>query len=109
MLIQPFIENAVWHGLRYKEGIGQLDVTINEKADRLSIIIKDNGIGRKRSTESKTQNQKKYKSTGLQNVNKRLELINELYDKKYEIKVNDLNPESEDTGTLVEITIPLAK
>ena len=109
MLIQPFIENAVWHGLRYKEGMGRLDVSINEENNHLRVIIKDDGIGRKKSTENKTQNQKKYKSTGLQNVNKRLELINELYDKKYEINVGDLLPEEEDTGTLVEIKIPIHK
>ena len=89
--------------------MGRLDVSINEENNHLRVIIKDDGIGRKKSTENKTQNQKKYKSTGLQNVNKRLELINELYDKKYEINVGDLLPEEEDTGTLVEIKIPIHK
>jgi len=107
MLIQPFIENAVWHGLRYKEGQGHLDVSINEDKEHLKVIIKDDGIGREKSKASKTLNQKKYKSTGLQNVNKRIELINELYDKKYEISVSDLSSDTEDTGTIVEIKIPI--
>ncbi len=107
MLVQPFIENAVWHGLRYKEGEGHLDVSINEASDHLSIIIKDDGIGRKKSKALKTDNQKKYKSTGLENVSKRIALINDLYDKNYEIKVSDLNSTIEDTGTIVEIKIPI--
>ena len=107
MLIQPFIENAVWHGLRYKEGQGHLDISINEGPKHLLVNIKDDGIGREKSKALKTQNQKKYKSTGLQNVNKRIELINELYDKNYEISVSDLSSDTEDTGTIVEIKIPI--
>jgi len=107
MLIQPFIENAVWHGLRYKEGQGHLAISINEVAKHILVNIKDDGIGREKSKALKTQNQKKYKSTGLQNVNKRIELINELYDKNYEISVSDLSSDTEDTGTIVEIKIPI--
>jgi len=58
MLIQPFIENAVWHGLRYKETYGRLHVQLNKKVEEIEVIIEDNGIGRKRSAELKTQNQK---------------------------------------------------
>jgi len=109
MLIQPFIENAVWHGLRYKTGTGQLDIRVQEGAGHVNISIKDNGIGRKKSAALKTSNQKKYKSTGLENVSRRIALINKLYDKQYEIKVSDIDSEAEDTGTLVEIKIPIDK
>ena len=54
MLIQPFIENAVWHGLRYKEGKGRLNVKIHEDANVLIVTIQDNGIGRKKSRALKT-------------------------------------------------------
>ena len=107
MLIQPFIENAVWHGLRYKEGMGKLSVTINENEDHLAVTILDDGIGRKRSKELKTKNQKAYKSTGLENVHKRISLINEIYDKKYDIVISDVDEGAEETGTLVEIKIPI--
>ena len=106
MLIQPFIENAVWHGLRYKEGKGNLKVSIDEKENHLLITIMDNGIGRTRSKELKTTNQKKYKSTGLDNVSRRVALINEVYEKNYEIHVEDASDLKEDTGTLVTIKIP---
>ncbi len=107
MLIQPFIENSVWHGLRYKEGHGQLSVLLSNTKTHLFVSVKDNGIGRKKSLALKTKNQKKYKSTGLANISKRVALINELYGKGYEIKVSDNHPNDEETGTTVEIKIPL--
>lgn len=106
MLIQPFIENAVWHGLRYKESKGNLQVSINEVDGGLLVTIKDDGIGRKKSQALKTKNQRKYKSMGLENVSKRIALINELYQKNYAIEVQDVDEEAEDTGTLVSIKIP---
>ncbi|MEM6965768.1 MAG: histidine kinase [Bacteroidota bacterium] len=106
MLIQPFIENAVWHGLRYKEGKGLLKVTVEELANELLVKIQDDGIGRKKSKALKTANQKKYKSTGLENVSKRVTLINEIYQKNYAIEVTDLNESEDETGTLVRIKIP---
>lgn len=108
MLIQPFIENAVWHGLRYKEHMGKLSVTIDEEEKNIIVSIQDDGIGRKQSKALKTKNQKAYKSTGLENVNKRISLINEIYDKKYDIEVSDVDSEAEETGTLVRVKIPLS-
>ena len=107
MLIQPFIENAVWHGLRYKEDMGHLSIKVEEKEKELIVEIKDDGIGRKKSKELKTKNQKKLKSTGLENVSKRITLINEIYNKNYEINVTDVDENAEDTGTVVRIKIPV--
>lgn len=107
MLIQPFVENAIWHGLRYKKEMGKLEVLIEESDHQILISIKDNGIGRTESQALKTDNQKKYKSTGLENVGKRIELINKLYGKGFEVSVEDLNSEKKETGTLVKITIPV--
>ncbi len=106
MLIQPFIENSIWHGLRYKIEKGRLDVSIQKKENNIEVRIKDDGIGRKKSQELKTGNQKNYKSEGLKNVNKRLALINEIYGKNYQLEIQDLYPEQEETGTLVYLTIP---
>ena len=101
MLIQPFIENAVWHGLRYKKEKGNLSVNISQSADNLTVIVKDDGIGRAKSKELKTQNQRNYKSTGLANVERRIDLINEIYGKNYAVEIRDL-----EVGTEVEIQIP---
>lgn len=107
MLIQPFIENAVWHGLRYKAGTGKLKVNISDTSGHLRIAIEDNGIGRKNSLLQKTINQKKYKSTGLNNISRRVALINELYNKSYHIEVNNASDSPTEPGTLVLIKIPL--
>ncbi|MEM9547979.1 MAG: histidine kinase [Bacteroidota bacterium] len=106
MLIQPFIENAIWHGLRYKEKNGALEISFEENEKHIAVNIKDNGIGREKSKFLKTQNQKKYNSTGLNNVSKRIKLINTIYNKNYKIKTQDLNPDLEDKGTFVEVIIP---
>jgi len=100
MLIQPFIENAVWHGLRYKKEKGKLSVNVVQTSDKLLITIKDDGIGRAKSKELKTQNQRNYKSTGLVNVQRRIELINDIYGKNYAVEIRDLKE-----GTEVEIRI----
>jgi len=107
MLIQPFIENAIWHGLRYKEEKGKLKVSIEELGTELIVSISDNGIGRAKSRALKTKNQKKYKSTGMENVSRSMALINEIYNKNYKVNISDLN-EKEGTGTLVKIQVPLS-
>lgn len=65
MLIQPYIENAVWHGLRYKETMGKLDVSFKKIEDGLEISVIDDGIGREESERIKTKNQRENKSSTL--------------------------------------------
>lgn len=102
LLFQPYIENAIWHGLRYKEEKGHLYFKINTKNGRVEIIIEDDGIGRKRSQELKTKNQKLYQSTGLKNTGKRMELINEVFDQQIELNISD---REHDSGTIVQVLI----
>lgn len=103
MLIQPYLENAVWHGLRYRDSVGFLKLSMTRSNGSLMVTITDNGIGRKKSAELKTENQKKHKSTGLKNIKERLEILNHVYRTHYEVKVND-GPGGQ--GTVVEIKIP---
>ena len=107
MLIQPYVENAVWHGLRYKEEKGFLKLKLSQTADHLLIEIEDNGIGRERSQALKTRHQKAQKSTGLKNTEERLKIINELYKKEVKVSIADLDPSAEDVGTRVEIKLPI--
>ena len=104
MLIQPYIENAIWHGLRYKPSSGLLNLHLSAKEDNLIVTISDNGIGRKKSAELKTDNQKKNKSTALKNIHQRIAIFNDLHQLKIEVIINDLNADG--TGTHVELTIP---
>jgi len=103
MLIQPYIENAVWHGLRYKEEKGMLSLRFYQENDTLMVEITDNGIGRKRSAELKTANQKKHNSTGLKNIQERLAIINKVYKANYQVTISDLEP---GPGTRVRIHLP---
>ncbi|MEL6671564.1 MAG: histidine kinase [Bacteroidota bacterium] len=107
MLIQPYIENAVWHGLRYKKDQGFLKVAVTKENEAILVTVSDNGIGRDRSMALKTRHQQQQKSTGLKNTKERLRLLNELYHQELTVTIEDFDPEQEDTGTLVHISIPL--
>lgn len=104
MLIQPYVENAIWHGLRYKEEVGYLKVSLSSEENNLKVTITDNGIGREQSKQLKTENQKKHNSTGLKNTEERINIINKVYQKKYTVTVLDLNEDG--TGTRVILNLP---
>ncbi|SFN53641.1 Tetratricopeptide repeat-containing protein [Bizionia echini] len=105
MLLQPYIENAVWHGLRYKTTKGFLSIKIDKKShSEVTITITDNGIGRKRSKDLKTNNQKKHNSQGMSNIKKRVSILNDMYQDKVAVTISNFQ-ELEDTGTHVEVTL----
>ena len=106
MLIQPYIENAVWHGLRYKKDKGKLALSFERHNGSMQVIIADDGIGRKKSAQLKTDNQKKHNSTGLKNIEERLQILNTVYKTNYTVTIEDLPA---DSGTRVIISIPVSK
>ncbi len=104
MLLQPFIENAIWHGLRYKKGKGKLSVNFTQEKDHVAILIEDDGIGREKSKAFKTMNQKKMKSTGIKNIESRLEIIKNVFKKTLAISIEDANKTTkEGTKVLVKL------
>jgi tetratricopeptide (TPR) repeat protein/anti-sigma regulatory factor (Ser/Thr protein kinase) len=105
MLIQPHLENAIWHGLRYRETKGLLQLRFGLKNNKISVLIDDDGIGLTKSAELKTRNQKVHQSRGLTNTKERVSLLNELYKSNIAFSITEKN--SGTTGTLVEITFPL--
>ncbi len=105
MLLQPYIENAVWHGLRYKEEKGKLEINISQRStDEIIIAIIDDGIGREKSKSLKTENQKKQNSQGMNNIKKRVAILNEMYKDKVDVFIADYQAEG-DKGTRVEVTL----
>jgi tetratricopeptide (TPR) repeat protein len=104
MLIQPQLENAIWHGLRYKDEKGHLLLKIFKEEKHLSVIIEDNGIGIKKSEQLKTTRQKEHKSRGLTNTYERIELLNNLYHTDIILEIKE--KEGEETGVIVKIEIP---
>jgi len=105
MLIQPQLENAIWHGLRYKEGIGMLTLKVLQENNCLYAIIEDNGIGLTRSKELKTKHQREHNSRGLTNTYERINLLNSLYNTNISIDIKE--KEGDDTGVIVTLRFPL--
>jgi tetratricopeptide (TPR) repeat protein len=103
MLIQPYIENAVWHGLRYKESPGHLNLSFKKDGKNVLVEIADDGIGRQKSAAIKTDNQKKHNSTGLKNIRERLAILNKVYKANYKVVIDDL---ADGSGTRVRIFLP---
>ena len=104
MLLQPYVENAVWHGLRYKKEKGLLEIRMQQTdSETLEIIISDNGIGRKHSKALKSNNQQKKKSKGMQNIKQRIAILNEMYKDKVAVFITDLF--DDETGTKVVLTL----
>lgn len=104
MLLQPYIENAIWHGLRYKEEKGYLKIHLKHRdKESIEITISDNGIGRKKSSKLKTQNQRKQKSKGMGNIKKRVAILNDMYKDRVDVTISDL--ETHGSGTKVTLTL----
>lgn len=103
MLLQPHIENAIWHGLRYLTMPGNLTIRITQKHQELVFEVEDNGIGIAKSKAMKTIHQRAYTSVGLKNVNERIQLLNDLYKLKIHLTIQEKVNES---GTLVKISVP---
>tara|TARA_B100000945_G_scaffold292219_1_gene267312 strand:- start:1093 stop:1584 length:492 start_codon:yes stop_codon:yes gene_type:complete len=104
MLLQPYIENAIWHGLRYKKEKGQLTMALEQVgSDKILVTISDDGIGRQKSAELKTLNQRKQKSKGMGNIKKRIGILNDMYKNKLDVKISDLNADG--SGTCVVFTL----
>ena len=104
MLIQPYIENAVWHGLRYKNEKGFLKVAISQAQKDIIVTIEDDGIGRKKSQELKTENQKTLQSTGIKNIDSRLKIIGDIYKTKLDVVIEDADKVNQ-SGTKVTVKI----
>lgn len=100
MLIQPFLENAVWHGLRYRTDKGFLSLKFTKNNDLLKITIKDNGIGIEESKKQKTEHQKTREGRGMKNTLERIRLLNDLYKKNIVCTVKD-----SEKGVLVEVSM----
>ncbi|WP_428740725.1 histidine kinase [Tenacibaculum sp.] len=104
MLLQPYIENAIWHGLRYKKEKGNLNISMTYKdSDAIQILIEDDGVGRQQSMEMKTKNQLKQKSKGMSTIKKRIAILNDMYQDKITVTVSDAFEDG--TGTKVELIL----
>lgn len=105
MLLQPYLENAIIHGLPLIKHKGILLVWVQDHPDHMSIIIEDNGIGRAKA--SAIRKRSGHKSKGLENIEKRIQLYNKISEHPLKVEIIDLTNETGDsTGTRVQINIP---
>jgi two-component system, LytTR family, sensor kinase len=108
MLIQPYVENSITHGLIPAENKGFIKIDLKLKDDYISCVIEDNGIGRDAAMEKKKKSENNHNSLGTQIVSSRLDLVNALYGTSLKTIYTDLkNDAGESVGTRVEIQIPI--
>lgn len=110
MVLQPFVENAIWHGLMHKSSPekGVIEISVKEENNRLYCAIQDNGIGREKAKEFAEQSILKTKSLGVKITEDRLRLLSKDGWEKL-INIIDLKDSwNKALGTRVEIFIPIA-
>ncbi len=107
MLLQPYVENAVKHGLLPKEKDCLLTIEFQRRGDRIVCSITDNGIGRKMAGQIREQSQLPYTSQGLALSKERMTNLSELHGKLYGVEVQDLTTDTgEALGTRIVLTFP---
>lgn len=103
MIIQPFIENAIWHGLMPLETNGHLKLSVQKEGNHLIITISDNGVGRESAL---SKNSKAHKSFGLSITAERLKSLSEMKKREAKFEITDLFEDGKPSGTRVKITMP---
>jgi len=108
MILQPFVENAIIHGVAHLQNRGQVLVEFTRIGKRLSCVIEDNGIGRAKAKELKSQIAEGHKSVALDITRERLDLLRSGKTTKNSLKIIDLkDANGKACGTRVELIIPV--
>ena len=103
LILQPFVENSIWHGLTKKDGAGKINIHISEENKMLICVVEDNGVGSNRSQTFKEEVKKMgKKSLGMKITNARIDVMNKL--KNANASVNVFNKEE---GVRAEIKLPV--
>ena len=109
-IIQPFVENAIWHGVANKKGMGTINVDLSMRDEGIYCVITDDGVGRERAMEIKKNKKNLHQSHGTKITTDRLNIISQIYNSKINLDIIDLyNENSEPAGTKVVLLIPVIK
>lgn len=107
LILQPYVENAILHGLNPKAEKGLLEVVIRREGTYIICTVKDNGIGRKQAMRMKGEVIKKHVSHGTRITRERLEILNRSFHSELSVNITDLEPQTDGhTGTKVDVFIP---
>jgi sensor histidine kinase YesM len=107
MLIQPFIENALWHGVSANNKSIHIRVSFKKVKETLVCTIDDNGIGINQSQKNRADNTGRHLSHGIANIRNRVELLNEKYNLHGRFTIGDKKDICGETGTLVTLHLPI--
>ncbi|HEX6430110.1 MAG TPA: histidine kinase [Niastella sp.] len=109
MILQPFVENSVRHGLRFrKDREGKVTITVKREGDNLICILEDNGIGRKAAMKYKSISPINYQSKGLSLTADRIAMFNKEHEQQITMQINDLEDDLQNPlGTRVTISFPV--
>ncbi len=109
LLLQPYVENAIWHGLMHKPEGGTVRVQVTLPQDNLlQLTITDDGVGRARAAELRSKSASHRKSFGLKMTSERIALVNQLYQTHTQVLIEDLvDTDGQPAGTEVVLQIPL--
>ncbi|HEY4109613.1 histidine kinase [Puia sp.] len=107
MLIQPLVENAIWHGLQPKDKDKQLLIQFYLDSGRLVCEIDDNGIGIRQSLQNKDNHKSMHRSMGIANIRQRIAVLNEKYQMSCSLSIRDKAdiPGRHDSGTLITLSM----
>lgn len=108
LIIQPYAENAIWHGLMHKEEKGNLEIELYRKENMLCCKITDDGVGRKKASELKSKSASTHKSMGMRITADRIANLQQKSQLDTYISINDLVfPDGRPAGTEVLMQIPI--
>jgi len=108
MLMQPYVENAIKHGLMPKETKGKINISLNLENNTLHCTIQDNGVGRKKAGQLNKTQDRYHKSEGMALTKERLDILNTLKGMDMQVAITDLfDDNKEPAGTEVKIAIPI--
>lgn len=108
LLIQPFIENSLVHGLLHKEGNKVLKIRF-ELAEELICTIEDNGIGREKAKEIKLRKRSEHESFSGKAIERRFEIFSSIYNGNFSCSYDDLYDDGVAAGTKVTLKIPIRR
>lgn len=107
MLLQPYVENAIWHGLMHREDGGKVVIEVKRAARYLQFTVEDNGVGREKTKNMQQKHPKTHQSKGLQLMEDRVQVINRMRDLDLSITIQDLYDNAQATGTRVCIQMKM--
>ncbi len=107
MLIQPYVENSIIHGLLPKDSAGKISITLQKLGNSILCTIEDDGIGRQRSKDFKKNRIHQHKSMGMSITKERLDILNSSLNSNINAEIIDLQENGISSGTKVKLIIPL--